>query len=188
MMLASLLNNHHSNMNPVYEKNGANLYYCNSEEYNNIPCKDTVSFLFCAKNPFHKEIVGYEKKCEKEHPEYLVAYRPNQHLMALNMVDAPTPEYFSDKMVLAGLEFIDKELAKGREVVVVCNKGESRSTTMCLMYMMKDGAFDFQMTHSQVFMEFSKVAKTWNPRNGILQYCIEYWNKLKKEKLNEKIC
>ena len=168
-------------MTNVYSYGTANLCYCSAEEYENIKNSGLkVSALLCAKNPYHKEIVGYERNCEKNNPEYLVAYRPEENIMALNMVDANSPEYFSDEMVLAGLDFIHCELATGNDVVVVCNKGESRSPTMCLMYMMVHGDFDKTLSHSEVFVEFSKKARNWHPKNGILQYCVGIWNEIKK--------
>lgn len=168
-------------MNKVYEYNGRDLCYCGQEEFENSSFNiATQSFLFCAKYPYHKSFVRYEKNCPKDHPEYLVAYRPKSHAMALNMIDANKPEFFSDKMIVAGLDFIDHELADGRNVTVVCNHGESRSPTMCLMYMMAHGDFDKSLSHSEVFSEYMKVAPDWKPNNGILQYCIEFWNKVKR--------
>lgn len=168
-------------MNKVYEYGKANLIYCNSEEYEKMKEYGLdFSALLCAKHPYHKQIVGYEKNCPKEHFEYLFAYRPKEHIMALNMVDAPKLEYFSDEMIIAGIDFIHAELAQQRDVVVVCNKGESRSPTMCLMFMMLHGDFEKEMTHSQVFRQFSKVATNWNPNNGILQYCVKFWDRVKR--------
>lgn len=90
--------------------------------------------LHCCKNPTHKEFVGYEgKSCAKDHPEYLVARRGNQ--MALNMVDAPKPEFFSKEMITAGLDFMEEGYNKGLKVLVVCNKGESRSPSIALLFM-----------------------------------------------------
>lgn len=165
----------------VYRLGYSGLYYCNAEEYENLKKSDiSFSALLCAKNPYHKDIVGYLKNCPKDNPEYLIAHRKEEHIMALNMVDAPKPEFFADEMVLEGINFIFTELYKNRDVVVVCNKGESRSPTMCLMFLMMHGDFDKSMTHSEVFGEFSKIAKDWNPKNGILQYAVSFWDKVKK--------
>lgn len=176
-------------MNCVYHYGTANLFYCNQKEYENIKESNTdVSALLCAKNPFHKEIVGYVGNCPKDHPEYLMAYRHDEHILALNMVDAPCKKFFSDKMIYAGLDFIQAELAQGRDVVVVCNKGESRSATICLMYMMAHGDFDNSMTHEEAFSEFKKIAPDWKPGEGILQYCIEFWDKMKRGESIEPLC
>lgn len=167
-------------MRKVFQTENSYLMFCDDTEYKLIEREGVNnSFLFCAKYPYHKQIVGYTGNCPKEHDEYLYAVR--DHVMSLNMVDAEHPKFFSDAMIYAGLDFIEIELAKGRNVVVVCNKGESRSPTMCLMYMMAHGSFDKSFTHTQVFSKFKKIAPEWNPGNGILQYCISFWNKVKGE-------
>ena len=176
-------------MNCVYTYGSGILSYCNQQEYENIKASGVdVSALLCAKYPYHKQIVGYSKNCPKDHLEYLYAIRAKNHIMALNMVDAKEPKYFSDEMILAGIDFIQGELAQGRNVVVVCNKGESRSATMCLMYMMAHGDFDKSMTHEEVFSEFNKIAPDWKPGEGILQYCIEFWDKMKRGESIEPLC
>jgi hypothetical protein len=169
-------------MQSVYENfNGAKLYYLSADEYERLKEYDAdYSALLCAKNPYHKDIVGYLTNCPKDNPEYLVAYRPKEHIMALNMVDAKKPEFFSDEMVFSGLDFIRKELDKCRDVVVVCNQGESRSPTMCLMFLMKNGVYDTSLSHTEVFMEFGEENLEWNPNNGILLYAVEFWNRIKR--------
>lgn len=167
-------------MNCVYTYGSGILSYCNQQEYENIKSSGVdVSALLCAKYPYHKEIVGYSKNCPKNHFEYLYAFRPDKHIMALNMVDAKDKKYFSDEIILAGIDFIQNELEQERNVVAVCNKGQSRSPTMCLLYMMAHGDFDINMSHSEVFCKFSEIAKLWNPNNGILEYCVDFWNKIK---------
>lgn len=165
-------------MTKVYGNKNAKLFYCNAEEYEKLKSSGKkFSALLCAKHPFHKEIVGYSNNCPKDNPEYLIAHRPEQNLMALNMVDAKRPEFFSKELVYPGLIFISQELEKGNDVVVVCNKGESRSPTMCLMFMMIDGFFDFSLSFDDVIYEFSLLARDWNPGQGILEYCKNFWNK-----------
>lgn len=176
-------------MTEVYRYNGAGLYYCSEEEFELIRDSNyDFSYLLCAKNPFHKEFVGYERNCPKGHPEYLVANRPDDRMMALNMVDAPKPEFFADEMIDAGIDFIHSELSAGHDTVVVCNQGESRSPTMCLMYLMAHGDFNRKMSHKEVFAEFMRLAPSWKPNNGILQYCCNFWSKLREEEINGTVC
>ena len=168
-------------MNCVFQNEIANLYFCNQEEYERIKKDFTeVAYLLCAKNPFHKDIVGYDGNCPKDHPEYLYAYRPDNHILALNMVDANDKKYFSDKMISAGIDFIGNELNCGRNVVVVCNKAESRSPTMCLIYLISIGAFDKRISHNELVNKFKEVVPEWNPRNGILEYALDYFCKWRK--------
>lgn len=170
-------------MRRIYHHDSASLYYCSQTEYEICRKRGTsFSALFCAKNPYHQWMVGYVKNCSKDHPEYLVARRPKDRMMALNMVDAPKPEFFSDEMIMAGIDFIENELAQGHDVVVVCNQGESRSPTMCLMYMMVHGDFDKSKTFDEVCDIYRVMTNyEWNPNMGIFKYCQNLWEKLRKE-------
>ncbi len=139
-----------------------------------------TSVLFCAKDPFHKLVVGYTtKSLEKTHPKYLFAYK-GDNILALNMVDAPQKVYFNDKMVDEGLNFIERQLDNDKNVMVVCNRGESRSATMVLMYLMKKGKYDFKLSAEEVFDRFLFEYPYWKPNRGILEYCIDFWNDLKE--------
>lgn len=171
-------------MRKVYTFDTSNLYYCAKEEYEDFISKNDcwcTSFLLCAKNPFHMDIVGYKGNLDKSDLEYLYAYRPMQHLMALNMIDAPDSKFFSDKMIDKGLLFINDEMVEGNDVIVVCNQGMSRSPTMCLMYLMKHGDIPKEKSFNEVREEYIKIAPEWNPSPGILKYCISFWNKVRNE-------
>ncbi len=171
-------------MRKVYSFDVSDLYYCDKEEYEDFlyhnDCWNT-SFLLCAKNPFHKDIVGYDRNCPKGHPEYLCAHRPLQHLMALNMIDAKDPKFFSDEMIDKGLEFIQNEMDNRRDVIVVCNLGESRSPTMCLMYLMAHGDIPKDKEFKEIANDYIIIAPEWNPNDGILSYCERFWERVRKE-------
>ncbi len=55
------------------------------------------------------------------------------HLI-LNMVDAKDPELFSKEMIDAALDFMDETLSRGLKVLVHCDRGESRSPSIALLY------------------------------------------------------
>lgn len=176
-------------MEVIYYRGAAVLYCMNEEEYGNLKCSEVPhSALLCAKNPFHKQIVGYEKNCPKEHKNYLYAYSDDGNALALNMIDAKDKKYFSDKMILEGLDFIEHELNKGNSVVVVCNQGESRSPTMCLLYLMLHGDFEKTMTHSEIFTRFKEMCPCWKPNKGISDYTIDFWDRIRKGEKFENLC
>lgn len=183
-------------MIPVYKLDDAELFYCSQEEWENyqeyrktIKCKLEDAVLFCAKDPYHKEMVGYEGNCPKDHPDYLFCYDDNDKRLALNMIDAPDKKYFDDTMILHGINFIARHLNKGDDVIVVCNKGQSRSPAMCLMYMMAHGDFDYSKQWFEVFEDFYKIAPNWEPNQGIKDYCIDFWETIKQgvKQQNEEI-
>jgi hypothetical protein len=117
----------------VYPK----LYVGNKFDYEDIRDQGGWFFIQCAKHPWHKEAVGYAKKCDPSDPEYLVAYRPGR--IILNMVDAPKPEFFSMEMIQPALDAITATLHDGLKVLVHCNQGESRSAGVAMLWMHRQG-------------------------------------------------
>lgn len=159
--------------------NGANLVCTDQATYEQLKEFEPINtnYLLCAKHPFHKELVGYEKNCPKEHFEYLYAYRDLDTVLALNMVDVQDKKYFDDKMIDEGIDFIDRSLKSGIDVVVVCNKGESRSPSMCLMYLISQGYFLGTLTFKEVVEEFKKIYPAYKANCGIYEYVCDYWQR-----------
>ena len=80
------------------------------------------SVLHCARDPWFTEELARNEHQWKYGASYYGEWLPRAHgtvlqpaynEMALNMVDAEHPKYFSDEMVNAGLEFITERLAEG---------------------------------------------------------------------------
>ena len=167
-------------MKKIYNNvdNGSILLCTDQFKYNRLKEFDpeNTNYLLCAKHPFHKELVGYDKNCPKDHYEYLYAYRENESILALNMIDANDKKYFSKEMIDEGIDFIDRSLKSGIDVIVVCNKGESRSPSMCLMYLISQGYFISTMSILEVVEEFKKIYPEYNPNYGIYEYVCDYWN------------
>jgi hypothetical protein len=88
--------------------------------------------------------------------------------MALNMVDAEHPKYFSDEMVNAGLEFISERMAEGDPILLHCNLGISRSPSMAFLWMFEHGFLDDDFMYA--VPQFRGKYSDWMPANGIWQY------------------
>ena len=164
--------------------------YCGSEYdlYDSILCNyrpvASEMELFCcmpegwavvhaAKEPFHRMALGYVGRgAPKDHPEYLWAERGNR--LALNMVDAPKVEFFDKRMIDKAIEFIGRKLGVGHRVLVHCNKGESRSPSLCLLYLISAGVL--KGSSLQEYMtEFCRIYPNYNPFDGILGFIQEHW-------------
>lgn len=169
-------------MRKVYQFENAALWYCSQEEYDGFfgLLDEFGATLFCAKDPYHKQIVGYTGNLEHTHPEYLCAERPEEKIMALNMIDAPEAKYFNYNMMMYGINFIARNLNAGNSVVVVCNHGKSRSTSMCLLYLMAHGDIDLNDSIETVFEKFKMIAPDWEPNKGIKDFCIKFWKLLQQ--------
>lgn len=175
-------------MTEVYQFEDASLWYSSQEEYEDFSVVADkygtngkfAAKLFCAKDPYHKQIVGYTGNLEHNHPEYLCAERTEEKIMALNMIDAPDAKYFSYRMVLYGINFIARNLNDGNSVIVVCNHGKSRSPSMCLLYLMAHGDIDLDDSIETVFEKYKQIAPEWEPNKGIKDFCINFWKMLQE--------
>lgn len=84
------------------------------------------AILFAAKLPWHKEFVGYTTNAAPEGPEYYGARRGKR--LALNMIDAPKPEFFHPGMIEVALTFIEEQLGSLKDpdqLLICCNQGQS---------------------------------------------------------------
>ena len=152
----------------------SNLFVCNQKDLeNNVFDEENCSLVLAAKNPFHKNAVGYTgKSCDKNHPEYLIARRGNK--LILNMVDAPYSIYFDKGMIDTALEFIDEELKRGQTVYTVCNAGQSRSASLVLLYLIKIGFINGE-TLEDCEVEFLRLYPNYNPGKGIRDFVKEHF-------------
>lgn len=92
------------------------------------------SVIHVCKEPYHRKLLGYTGRgAPKEHPEYQLAKRECR--LYLNVVDTPDPKFFSQGVFTAALAFIHAELARGQNVLIHCNQGESRGPGLTLLYM-----------------------------------------------------
>lgn len=158
-------------MKEVFE----NLYISNQADYENGTFDPNEwSVLLAAKEPFHRSAIGYKGRAlNKDHPEYLMARRDNK--LILNLVDAPKSIFFDKNIIDAGLEFIHVELAKGKKVGVFCNRGESRSASLSLLYLIKHGLIKGEILEDAE-AEFLKLYPKYNPGTGMREFVKENWS------------
>jgi len=131
------------------------------------------AFCHACKEPFHRLFVGYTTRgCPKDSPEYLWAERGNR--LALNIVDAPSSLFFDKRMIDKALDFIEQKLGEGLKVLVHCNQGESRSPSLCLLYLIKHSIIKGD-TLEDCEAEFMKVYPEYNPGAGMRGFVKEHW-------------
>lgn len=143
------------------------------------------SILHCARDPWFEDA---EKRCL--HPKLYSDYgmtlggtgttykeflespktwiRISYNEMALNMVDADSPKYFSDGMVNAGLDFISERMAEGDAVLCHCNLGVSRSPGLIMLWLWEHGFLDKEFRYA--LPQFKRLYPAFAPGNGIFKY------------------
>lgn len=155
-----------------------NLFVSNQIDYENGTFnKEEWSVLLAAKEPFHRQALGYTgRAAAKDDPEYLYAKRDNK--LILNLVDAPKSIFFDKGLIDLALNFIDKELKSGKKVLVVCNQGESRSTSLSLLYLVKNNLIKGE-TLEDAEVEFLRLYPKYNPGTGMRGFVKENWESYK---------
>jgi len=147
---------------------------------NDVKAKEIVGYpenwfvLHCCKEPYHRKMVGYTGRgAPKDSPEYLFARRGNR--MALNMVDASSPRFFSKEMIDKGLDFLEEGYKAGKKLLIHCNRGESRSPSLAMLFVfkhiLKNGA-----TFDEAEAEMKQIYPAYAPADGIRGHLMQYWN------------
>lgn len=140
------------------------------------------SILGACKEPLHRENArlrgaehdGYTARAMlKDEPEYLWAERTNA--LYCNLIDTPNPDYIPDEIINKSLQFIDNELKAGQNVLVACNKAESRSPSIVFMYMISQGMFDTAECWAEAFSQFKNIYFSYKPNNGFFEYTKSFW-------------
>lgn len=158
----------------------------------NIPFAEQwgYSILGACKEPLHRQHAKLQGTNEegyvgrvmpKDEPEYLFAER--DHALYLNLIDAREAKYIPDECINKALDFIDKEIADNRDVLIVCNKGESRSPSIALMWLIKNNRFDRYISGDYLISVFQTLFyKNYNPSNGMKEYVKKFWEEYKNGK------
>jgi len=134
---------------------------------------DDWYILHAAKEPWHREAVGYgSRAAPKDHPEYLFARRGNR--LALNLVDTPDPAFVAPPLVEAALLFIEEGRALNVPVLVHCNQGRSRSATIALMHLAPMLGPDFEAAE----WKMRRLYPDYAPAPGIQAFAAGNWSAL----------
>jgi len=149
------------------------LFVGNQKDVENYVFAGPWAFCLAAKEPWHRAHLLYTgRACAKDHPEYLWAVTEDK--IILNLVDAPKAEFFDKKIIDAALEFIEKQLLLQKRVVIACNQGESRSPSIALLFLIKEGVISGE-TFEDCEAEFMKLYPDYNPNDGIRGFCKLNW-------------
>ncbi len=165
------------------------LYVGTVEDFETLkesPSDARWSVLGACKEPLHRKYAkiqgvdycGYTGRAmPKDEPEYLFAKR--EHALYCNLIDAPDMKYIPDEIINECMKFIDNELEQGRKVLIVCNKAESRSPSIALMWLIHIGCFNYYPVENDfdsLIDYFTRnIYRDYNPGKGFRDYVKKYW-------------
>lgn len=151
-----------------------NLYVGSQADLEKLPERGTWAICHAAKEPFHREALGYKTAgAPKTDAEYLFARRGNR--LCLNLVDVDDPAYVSPVLMKAAIAFI-AEHVKARRVLVHCNQGASRGPGVAMAYMAPELPANFDDAERA----FRQLYPSYLPKNGMRMYLMNNWHILSK--------
>lgn len=142
----------------------SNLFVGNDYDARFLSGRAGWSFVHAAKEPWHRQAVGYRGALAQDHPSYYFHRIGNE--LSLNIVDSPERRYFHDAPVNEGVQFIAERLAAGDRVLVHCNKGQSRGPGLALLYLSRHGL-------CESIEQFRAVYPAFSPSAGMAGYIAE---------------
>lgn len=154
-----------------------NIYMGNQTDFENLRYTSGWSFLHCCKDPYHKELVGYNGNLSPIHPDY--AYKIIRNRMALNLVDMDSYSanylQFNKDMFEKAFNFLDNQLKAGNKVLIHCNQGESRSPSLTMLYLARIGALP-KDNFLNTFIKFKMKYPIMNPKKNIITTVENLWD------------
>ena len=131
------------------------------------------SIIHACKEPYHRQELGYKgRSAPKNHPEYLIAKRNNR--LILNLIDTDDPKYIPKIIIDEALNFIRRQLEKGRFVLVHCNQGESRSASIGLLYLAINELIP-NGSLKEAEVAYKRIYPLYNPSPGIRGFIKKKW-------------
>jgi predicted protein tyrosine phosphatase len=94
----------------------------------------------------------------------------------MNIVDAPSPAFFAKEMIDQALDFIDETLDRGLKVLIHCNRGESRSPSIALLYLASRKAALPIVSLEAAEARFRSLYSAYNPKAGIRGFLSMHWS------------
>lgn len=134
---------------------------------------DDTAVIHAAKDPCHRRRLGYTtRSAPAGHPhEHLL--REGRHLI-LNMVDAPDPKYFLPLMFHQARDFAAEHRALGRALILHCNEGRSRSTSLALVILATSGALP-SGSYAEARAAYTALDPLYAPNDGVRLFLETHW-------------
>ncbi len=152
-----------------------NLFVGDQSAYESkVQFSDDWCVVHACKEPYHRQALSYSGRgAPKGHPEYLIATRGNR--LILNIVDVDNPAYIPKEIIDAALLFIEQSLKAGKQVLVHCNQGMSRSAGIALLFLAKQGLIA-QSSFIEAEQQFKALYPPCNMAMGIRGFLMQNWD------------
>lgn len=129
---------------------------------------------------YHRMAVGYRLlSVGRRHPDYLLAHR--DHRLMLCLLDLPIAAPIKKVMIDQTLDFIERQRATGKIVLVHCMQGRSRSPSITMLYMAARLRALPTSSLEDAEREFKRLYPRYSPQRGIREHLRRYWREYCQE-------
>lgn len=156
------------------EEVSQNLYVGAERDCRAVKHSEDWAVVHACKHPCHQNKCGNPSQ---GHPNYLV--HEDGGNLYLNMVDMDRKQQhrFMEPMVSDTLGFIEVHV-DSTDVLIHCNKAQSRSPSLAMLYLAKRTDQVSDESYSQASTEFRQLYPRFNLGRGIHLYLQDYWHQL----------
>jgi hypothetical protein len=131
--------------------------------------------VHACKSPCHQRSVGYTKSLPPTHPHYLALRKPYD--LYLNIIDPPVP-LFQAETFRQFFQFSAEHYDSGASLLIHCNRGESRSPTLALLFLAKHLKTIPNNSFRGAMDAFISLYENYRPGLGIQTYMTSTWSML----------
>ena len=124
----------------------------------------------------HQKGVGYRGNLPQTHPHYLIYRKPNDLYLNLVDMDKELMAKYTDPIFKSAIQFIDEKIST-KKVLIHCNKGQSRSPAIGMVYLALKGKIS-SGSYKEAKREFSRLYQGFFPGTGIELYLYHRWNEI----------
>jgi len=132
--------------------------------------------LACCKDgpDSHRSMLGYTTLGAPKGKNYLSVRKGD--VMAHKKIVLDDPTMIPDEVIDLGINFIEDMQSAGRKILVHCNAGHSRSTTITLMYLRAVGEMPDSFLAAE--KKFRYIYPPYDPGVGMRAHARERWKSL----------
>jgi len=130
--------------------------------------------IHACKSPCHQSAVGYRGNLPKAHPNYLILKKPDN--LYLNIIDPQRP-LFMPQLFIEFLSFSREKWEAGQNILIHCNKGESRAPSLGLLFLAKIAGTISNDSYETARNSYTQIDRLYDPGEGIKIYLSSEWHK-----------
>jgi hypothetical protein len=135
--------------------------------------------VHACKEPCHRRRLGYKGKgAPKEDARYL--FDEDENNLWLNLIDADNMSYISKEIIDKAIFCIRNAISEGKQVLVHCNMGLSRSPTLILLSLANTKEYD-ELEFPWAILKFKEKYPDYSPANGMREFAKKYWKEYSTE-------